>query len=203
MRTPGPEMAPGAARLVVAVAAGPAHELLRREAADFHQVPTRAIVLEHDCGRCGSSEHGRPRILPSPSVRVPASVSLARSGDVSVVAVTDAGDVGVDAELLDAAEFPGFDDVVLGVGEMDDHALDRTRVWVRTEALLKACGTGLSLDPREIAIDDHGRVTSTVAGLPASVRLLDLELLGRAVSVVVVAAERVDDLSVEVRTSDA
>ena len=77
----------------------PAHELLRAEAARFHGVPPAQIVLAHACPRCGSDGHGRPHLLATAAVRHPAHVSLARAGDLAVVALTDTGPVGVDVSL--------------------------------------------------------------------------------------------------------
>ena len=175
-----------APRLVVAYGTSPAHALLRTEAARFHGVSPNQIVVVHACPRCGSDNHGQPRLVPTATVRRPASVSLGRAGDMSVVAITDAGPVGVDVEIEGAAEFAGFDDVVLHPGERAAAPADRTRVWVRKEALLKAYGLGLVVDPADVRLDDDGLVTWDSPHRPPSAAWLrDVVVPGHVVTVAV------------------
>jgi 4'-phosphopantetheinyl transferase len=186
-------------RLVVAYGDLPAHAVLRTEAARFHDVAPAQIVLVHECPRCGSDEHGQPRLLPTAAVRRPAHVSLARAGDLSVVAITDAGPVGVDAEAECAADFPGFADVALHPGERAA-SVDPTRVWVRKEALLKAYGLGLAVDPSDIRLDDEGLAAwDSPHPAPESLWLRDLTVPGHVVAVAVLPEGEVDDLSATVR----
>lgn len=183
-----PEVRP---RLVVAYGAVPAHALLRAEAARFHGVAPERIVLGHACPRCGGDEHGRPYLVPTATLRVPAHVSLARAGGLSVVAITDAGPVGVDVEVEGAAGFDGFADVARHPDE--DAAADPTRSWVRTEALLKACGRGLAVDPRDVLLDDDGLVSwDSPHPAPDAVRLRDLDVPGHVVAVVVLVGDGAD-----------
>lgn len=176
---------------MVAYGAPPAHALLRAEAARFHGVGPERIVLGHACPRCGSDEHGRPYLVPTATLREPAQVSLARAGDLSVVAITDAGPVGVDVEEEGAAAFDGFADVARHPDE--DAATDATRSWVRTEALLKACGLGLAVDPRDVRLDDGGLVSwDSTQPAPDAVRLLDLDVPGHVVAVVVLVDDEAD-----------
>jgi hypothetical protein len=72
--------------------------------------------LHHTCPQCGSVEHGRPY------VDAPVDVSIAHTPGLTVVAVSEAGHVGVDVEV----------------------AADRS--WVRAEAVGKAHGTGLLVE---------------------------------------------------------
>ncbi len=195
-----------APRLVVAYGMQPAHALLRAEAALFHQVPPDRIVLGHECPRCGSDEHGRPHLPATATVRQPAYVSLARAGDLSVVALTDAGPVGVDVEPEGAGDFRGFDDVALHPGERVVNATDPTRVWVRKEALLKAYGLGLVVDPSDIRIDADGSATwDSPHRPPGDILLRDVEVPGHVVSLVVLpeAGRGVVGLAVTVRRSGA
>jgi len=194
-----------APRLVVAYATSPAHLVLRTEAARFHQVPPAHIVVVHECPRCGSAAHGRPRLAPTASLRHPAHVSLARAGELSVVAVTDAGPVGVDVEAEGAADVAGLGDVVLHPGERTTSPPDLTRVWVRKEALLKAYGIGLAVDPGDLRLDDDGRVTWTSAQRPtARVWLRDLPVPGHVVTVAVLpqGGRHVERLEVTLRPGD-
>jgi len=189
--TPGP-------RLVVVYDAVPAQDLLRAEAARFHQVAPSQIVLTHECPRCGSEAHGRPRLLATAAVRHPAYVSLARAGDLSVVAVTDAGPVGVDVEAQGAADFAGFADVALHPGERATTADDPTRVWVRKEALIKAYGLGLAVDPSDVRLDDDGLAAwDSPAPAPGSVWWRDLDVPGHVAAVAVLTGDGHDlgDLS--------
>ena len=173
-------------RLVVAYGTLPAHEVLRAEAARFHRVWPAHIVLVHECPRCGSDEHGRPRLLATAAVRHPAQVSLARAGDLSVAAITDAGPVGVDVEAEGAAGFAGFEDVALHPGELASTADDPTRVWVRKEALLKAYGLGLAVDPSDVRLNDDGLATwDSCHRPPGAVWLRDLAVPGHVVAVAI------------------
>ena len=195
MTTPRP-------RLVVAYGAWPAHALLRAEAARFHQVSPASIVLAHECPRCGSDAHGRPRLLATAAVRRPAHVSLARAGDLSVTAITDAGPVGVDVEAEGAADFTGFEDVALHPAERVSPPADPTRVWVRKEALLKAYGLGLAVDPSDILLDDDGRAMwYSRHQPPGAVWLRDLAAPGHvmAVAVLPLADDDLAGLSATVR----
>ena len=205
----GPSIPPGAPgsttsrhRLVVAYGALPAQPLLRAEAARFHRVSPAHIVLVRECPLCGSDAHGRPHLLATAAVRHPAYVSLARAGDLSVVAITDAGPVGVDVEADGAADFAGFEDVAAHPGERATPLADRTRVWVRKEALLKAYGLGLAVDPSEVWLDNDGLVTwDSRRRPPGPVWLRDLDMPGQvaAVAVLPLADGDVVGLSATVR----
>ncbi len=189
-------------RLVVAYGAVPAHALVRAEAARFHQVSVAQIVLVHQCEQCGSAAHGQPRLLPTATVRHPAFVSLARAGDLSVVGVSDAGPVGVDVEVEGAADFAGFEDVALHPGELLLPAADPTRVWVRKEAVLKASGRGLALDPRAVRLDDDASGTWQSSRLgPEAVWVREVAVPGHVAAVAVIprAGQDVAGLSLIVR----
>jgi 4'-phosphopantetheinyl transferase len=124
--------------------------------------------------------------LATAAVRRPAYVSLAHAGDVSVVAITDAGPVGIDVEAEGAADFAGFEDVALHRGERGTNPADRTRAWVRKEALLKAYGLGLIIDPRDVGLDDGGLATwDSPHRPPGAVWLRDLAVPGHVVAVAV------------------
>ncbi len=190
-------------RLVVSYGDEPAHALLRAEAARFHDVEPRQIVVVHECPRCGSGEHGRPRLLPTARLRSPAYVSLARAGGLSVVAITDAGQVGVDVEAEGAAEAAGVREVALHPDERSEPRADLTRIWVRKEALLKAYGLGLAVDPADVRLDDDGTVAwDSDHPSPGAVWFRDLAVAGHVATVVVVpdAGQETDELSVTMRT---
>lgn len=115
---------------------------MRRAAAGFAGVPVEAVRIGRTCRACGSDRHGKPIAIGPPDVS-PVHVSLSRSGRLAVVAVSDAGPVGVDLEVSREPTIPGARDL----GE-----------WVRKESVLKATGHGLLLDPDSIAV--------TVSALP-------------------------------------
>ena len=128
-----------------------------------------------DCGTGPELDHGRPgyrlrgdiasqgagRSLSPGISGLPSSglsLSLSRSRGWALLAAGDRGAgraVGIDLEHVAGVGFPGFDDVVLSTAErkllsalpLDLVDLWRTAVWARKEALLKARGTGLRVDP--------------------------------------------------------
>jgi 4'-phosphopantetheinyl transferase len=116
------------------------------------------------------------------------------------MAITDAGQVGVDVEAEGAADFAGFADVALHPDERAMTPVDPTRVWVRKEALLKAYGLGLAVDPSDIRLDDDGLATwDSPHRPPGPVWLRDLAVPGHVVAVAVLPDQDVDSLSATVR----
>ena len=125
--------------LLVRFAHAPARELLQDALLELlGEVPAIARTCP-DCDR----PHGKP-LLDHPTLHV----STADAGGLAVVAVTDAGPVGVDVERVDAARFAGFADVALHPGESGEPAV----LWTRKEAVLKATGEGLRTDPRTVDV---------------------------------------------------
>ncbi|RFA14284.1 hypothetical protein B7R21_06780 [Subtercola boreus] len=148
------------------------HQLLRLAIADSVGAHPGDVVLDFACERCGD-QHGRPRVFAGSGAVAGAglsevSVSLSRSAGAALVAVLVAppGErvpaIGVDLERIDAVGFPGFDDVALSASEraslgaagLDAHAAlsARASLWVRKEAVSKALGAGLRLDPRHLEV---------------------------------------------------
>ena len=81
-------------------------------------------------------------------------MSIARTSGATVVAVTGGPSVGVDVEataLFSAAEVA---DVLLHPAERAATARETAAAWVRKEALLKASGWGLAVEPSAIRLDD-------------------------------------------------
>lgn len=80
--------------------------------------------------------------------------SVARADGLNIVAFTDVGPVGVDLEREDAAGFDGFVDAAMHPDERAHTTVERTRLWVRKEAVLKATGQGLGVDPRQVRMSE-------------------------------------------------
>lgn len=150
------------------------------------------LTAHYSCPDCGTGpelDHGRPgyRMHGAPDGL---SLSLSRSGgwvllaagSTGVSGVMVGGAVGIDLEHSSGVMFPGFDDVALTSAERQ-HLLAlppvkvmpwRAAAWARKEALLKARGTGLRIEPSSVeafAEPADGTVVvdlDTVAlGLPA------------------------------------
>jgi 4'-phosphopantetheinyl transferase len=112
------------------------------------------------------------------------SFSLSHSGERVALAVSATHDVGVDVERLAGAQAPA----TLFTAAEQDSPIAPITLWTRKEAVLKACGTGLAVDPR--SIDASGDALATRPPLPAAARfrLADLDLgAGYAACVVTLA----------------
>lgn len=131
-----------------------------------------------------------------------AVVSIAHAGDVVLVALASVGRIGVDVErrpgvgTIDAEGGPGVPaiatrdlwDVAAGgterrvlealpVGERDDAFL---ALWTRKEAVLKACGRGLTvpMTELEVTLGDDARLfrAPEAVGAPARTTVVDLDV---------------------------
>lgn len=131
------------------------HVLLRRTVGTVLGVEPSSVQLGYTCAGCGSGEHGRPVLATDPLVQL----SLSRSGNRVVVAVgRGAAPIGVDVQAIGAVGFAGFDDVALSSSERAAvYALPernrpgaRADAWARMEAVLKARGVGLTVDPSTV-----------------------------------------------------
>ena len=113
--------------------------LLRELAAELTGLPLESITVTAACPDCGR-EHGQPRVDG-------VFVSLSHAGGVTVAAASADAPVGIDIEPRDAPpeRLAAIHDVAGG----DDLAH-----WTRVEAVLKADGRGLRVDPRAVGI--HG-----------------------------------------------
>ncbi|VXB96773.1 putative enzyme [Arthrobacter sp. 9AX] len=135
-----------------------------------------SLELDYVCPSCRNrTGHGVPGYRV-PSLARPLRVSLSRSGDWCVLAASlDEGvaGIGVDLEATPSAGFDGFQSVAMTAHERGKLAGVpaplrsgfMTRLWVRKEAVLKALGTGLALDPA--TVDVSGPVPRLIGG-PAS-----------------------------------
>ncbi|WP_144674071.1 4'-phosphopantetheinyl transferase superfamily protein [Arthrobacter sp. U41] len=167
---------------------------LRAFAAGILGVRPGELTADYSCPDCGTGpelDHGRPgyRLHGAPAGLI---LSLSRSRGWALLAAGRAGaaretgtagmTIGVDLEHSAGVMFPEFDDVALTAAERQllvalppEKAIPwRASAWARKEALLKAHGTGLRIDPASVeafAESADGTVVldlDTVAlGLPA------------------------------------
>ena len=138
------------------------HRALAELVARLTGVSAASVALNQVCPNCGRSGHGPLRVeLGDEAETSPAvQVSLARSGDRLALAVTAAGAVGIDLEsVADIARAP-LEDVLLSAAEaaavsgLPPRAATAavTVIWAAKEAVLKATGLGLRVDPRDLTI---------------------------------------------------
>ena len=161
------------------------------------------IVVVHECPRCGSDEHGRPRLLPTASA--PASGVRQPGPRRRPVGGRDhrrrAGR-GRRRGRGRGRGFAGFADVALHPDERATPPADPTRTWVRKEALLKAYGLGLAVDPsrrRGSTTTGSSRGTSHHPP-PGAVWLRDLAVPGHVVAVAVLPRDGQDMATLSVTT---
>lgn len=123
--------------------------------------------------------------------------SVAHTSGVVVVAVARGREVGVDVERLGRSPWLSLPPRVLTPRELASlEGLTVTpadaflRLWTRKEALLKAAGVGLALDPLLVEVSGAGE-PAAILDLPPSIgpaarfRLVDLDLPGCAAALAV------------------
>ena len=183
--------------VVVLWSAGVDRELARRliawEGLPILGLPSHGARVINHCRSCGSTEHGRPMLAPIPGTVTP-HVSISYAEDLTVVALTAAGPVGVDVERYEAASFAGYDAVAAHEKESSQDARARTVAWIRKESLLKATGQGLTVDPRRIHLTEQHEpprlIEWTAADPPStSVWMWDVEVASAHVAAVTVLCD--------------
>jgi 4'-phosphopantetheinyl transferase len=172
-----------------------AASLLRRAAGSVLGLDPSDVEVRRDC-RCGRP-HGRPTL---PGTGLHASVSHA--GDLVVVALTDAAEVGVDVEQVRDVDVASLGRHVLAPGETAP--ADRSAffaLWTRKEAVVKATGDGIAALTR-VHVHPGGSGPEVVGydgrvGLRVS--LVDLDVEPGYAGALAVLTER----GVEIRREDA
>ena len=147
-----------------------AHALLRSVAGAATGQPPGRVRWVTRCAVCGGP-HGRPTMAPARAAAPVPALSLSYAGDLAAVALSWAGRPGVDVESVAAAGAHDLSGVLAGA--------DPALAWVRAEAVLKATGDGLAVDPRDLQIRDGSGGPRLVGwrgrALP-DVHVVDLEL---------------------------
>lgn len=162
-----------------------AHALLRHLVSDETGADPRSLAFEKRCATCGTDRHGKPHVVGMRDI----FVSVSYGEHMAVAAVTRLGQVGVDVEDLESADFEGFGSVTLdGTEEAALEALDgdellaaRALVWARKEAVLKATGHGLVVDPSQVVVSAPDAPAALVEWKaaqhpPGPTRLADLDV---------------------------
>ncbi|KRE37779.1 hypothetical protein ASG73_09080 [Janibacter sp. Soil728] len=161
------------------------HALVRRVLGELLERDPASLVFERRCTTCDSAKHGKPSLVEAPGWHF----SLSYTPDVAVVAVAQGAGVGVDVEDLTDADFEGFAGATLsrdetpGFGGLAGHDLlvARAQVWARKEAVLKATGHGLVVDPSEVLVSGPLEVPALIdwradAPRPAAISIADVAL---------------------------
>ncbi|QIS41110.1 4-phosphopantetheinyl transferase [Clavibacter capsici] len=134
-------------------------DALRALAAELVGADPADVTVRARCATCGGA-HGRP-VLGGSRALDALHASVTHAGDAVVVAVSADGPIGIDAEPRGRETPPGM--------ALAD--------WVRIEAVLKADGRGLRVEPTRVRFaDDAGGVVAWIDGEAARYRVLDADL---------------------------
>ncbi|QRX82721.1 4'-phosphopantetheinyl transferase superfamily protein [Glaciimonas sp. PAMC28666] len=116
---------------------------------------------------------GKPKLDPNPASL---AFSIAHSGDLVVLALVAEGTVGVDVEQVTSEVAPDLMMPMVcsrlesdGVKSLPSHRQQVKRLlslWTLKEAYLKATGTGLATDPREVVFGFDAQGQPALLGPP-------------------------------------
>jgi 4'-phosphopantetheinyl transferase len=128
--------------------------LITRTVSETFGVAESLVIVSARCADCGL-EHGRPTIDIGGS---PVSASVSHTTGSTAVAISSASSIGIDLERLDPRRFAGVEGVALSPAELRRWSAlpgtERLRAlaeqWTMKEAILKALGTGLRMDPAAV-----------------------------------------------------
>jgi len=169
------------------------------------------VAIDCRCPRCGKP-HGAPRLLGP--AHAGTSVSVTHSGTLVAVAVNRQGPVGVDVEEVRPLSVAEMSPLVLTEAELRELALIDEEVraqvllacWSRKESYLKAIGSGLTIDMRELCVtllpSDPPRIRSTPDGTPPESWAVHALELGPGFVGAVVARPVVGLLRFDLSTAD-
>lgn len=148
-----------------------AHALLRQVLGRAVGRPPSELVLDRRCASCGATDHGRPSLAGGPSF------GLSHGGEVVAVALAaPEASVAIDVEgtqppeRWEAVRRHAFTEADW-LATAADPGPQRTALWARKEALVKAMGLGLELPLTRLHLAATGAALSAVtvdAGDPAA-----------------------------------
>lgn len=157
------------------------HTVMGEEGAEAHSPAPLPLAF-------ATGPHGKPHLPQRPRL----AFNLSHSGEHALIGVAEQADIGVDiecrrplsarTELDDLAErcFTRAEQDELARSATPDDALDLFYTgWTRKEACLKALGTGLSLDPREVHVGlrpPSACVEVALHGRPQRIHVVSLQL---------------------------
>ncbi|WP_072313412.1 4'-phosphopantetheinyl transferase family protein [Agrococcus sp. Marseille-P2731] len=158
-----------------------AHDALRAIVAQLAGVDdASAVVIAQRCPDCGGA-HGRPVVM-APAAARGIGVSLSHVGPASgarhVVAAARGLRVGIDAEPREApaARVEALRALLTGPA-------DPLRRWTQVEAVLKADGRGLRVDPAAVLLESTGDgLTASAPGSARRYAVHDVVLEGDALA---------------------
>ncbi len=144
-----------------------------------------AVVVDRTCRRCGGG-HGRPRVEPPLAVSVTHSgervgVALAHGG--TSVAVGDGAGVGLDVSTPeDRTIIEEVAQAVMAPAELAWATTEasRSQLWVAKEAVLKAAGVGLLIEPIDVVLKPTPDGTLALLRWPLPVRPFNVHILALA-----------------------
>jgi 4'-phosphopantetheinyl transferase len=119
----------------------------------------RSLTIEQSpCPACNSDEHGPPRLVSSGQM-VPGSFSLSRSQHRGVVFFSDTPQSAIDIEHVRQEGVSAIASVLSGherrsLRDLDEESRTESlyRLWTAKEAVLKALGVGLIIDPALVSV---------------------------------------------------
>lgn len=164
--------------------------LLRQGAAELSGIPVDRVVIRSECPRCGGP-HGRPIIDGDGVAALHASLSSTSGLVVAAFLPARLGRaVGVDMEAIAGSSdrAAAIDDLVPRVGRTASGPRAALRRWTRAEAVLKADGRALRVDPSRVIFRRVGhRLVASVDDDPTSYVVTDRRIGRRAILSVAVA----------------
>lgn len=122
----------------------------------------RSLTIEQfPCPACDSQYHGPPRLVSSGQT-VPVSFSLSRSRHCGVVLLSNTSQSAIDIEHVRSEGVSAIESVLSrherrSVRDLDERSRTENlyRLWTAKEAVLKALGVGLIIDPALVSAVTH------------------------------------------------
>lgn len=155
--------------------------LLRLLLSGYLDLPPAEVEIDRSCPECGRP-HGKPRLVVPPGTEPSAlTFSISHGGDLLVLAFAEHTALGVDVEPIGAP-----DDVPEDLWDFTLTSAERARVrdaprpldertflryWTGKEAVLKALGTGLNLEPQAVTLSPTLNEGTASVSLPGSERV--------------------------------